>query len=500
MLTWVTLQAQTFGNTPAPQGHYIVNAFDIDRSAVSQYPAAAGLPKEVEVTRPSTIAFYAGRVWYSGLGVGRNSGNLYFSQLIEYDSNIPKCYQEADPTAEDISDLVSTDGGVIKIPDAGAIKKLLSIGRSIVVFATNGIWEITGIDGSFTATEYSINKIGEQGVQSADAVVGVESDVYFIGKDGLYRLVKEDFGTNFRVEDMSSTTIQTLLNNISPYGKDYSLGVYDAEERRVTWFFNNTEENDGTNYRFLYNRALVYDIQLNAFYPLTISTKINYPIVGGVITSRRYTYSADPSEVTETGIDVTVGGVSVFLDTQRVVKDPLLYKYLSIWRDKKDGLYYYTFSELKNINFLDWENYSQAGIGYDAYIETGYQIAGDAALKKQVQYIYTFCKRTETGFEFNSKGELVLSDPSSCMLTIKWGWSNSPNSGKWTTPRQIYRYKRFYQPVDVNDVLDYGESVIVSKSKVRGSGQALRFRYQNEHGKNFHLYGWQVFFNGNQLP
>lgn len=491
------LRSANIGTTPAPKGRFVVDAFNIDRTLTSGIP---GLPKQVESSRPSTIAFYAGRVWYAGLDVGLNTGKVYFSQLVEDNDKINKCYQEADPTSESVSDLVDTDGGVIPIPDAGQIHKLLAVGRSILVFATNGIWEITGIDGSFIATGYSINKIGEQGIYSPQAVVPVESDVYFIGKDGLYVLTKEQFGVNFQIQDLSSVTIQSLLNSISPYGKDYALGVYDSEERRITWFFNNTEENDGTNYRFLYNRALVYDTILKAFYPLTISTGTNYPIVGGVVGSRRYTYSTDPTDVEASVSEVQVGGASVYLDTKNLVKDPLKYKFLSIWRDYKDGFYYYTFSELKNENFRDWENFDRAGITFPAYAETGYQVGGNAAVCKQIQYVYCYLKRTETGFEYNSKGELVLADQSSCLLSTKWDWADASGSGKWSTPRQIYRYKRFYQPKDVNDALEYGKAVIVSKSKIRGRGQSVRFRFENEPGKNFHLYGWQVYYNANAAP
>jgi hypothetical protein len=495
------MTAANLGTSPAPKGRFVVNAFDIDRSGVSGIP---GIPKVVELSRPATIAFYAGRVWYAGLDVGKNTGKVYFSQLVEDDTKIIKCYQEADPTSEDVSDLVDTDGGVIPIPDAGQIIKIITIGRSIIVFATNGIWEITGVDqSSFTATGYSINKVGEQGVESAQAVVAAESQIYFIGKDGLYRLTKEQITDGFQVEDMSSNTIQTLLNNISPYGKDFSLGVYDPEERRITWFFNSTD----LGYTYQYDRALVYDLILNAFYPLTIGTALDYPVVGGVVASRRFNFTADPTNVTETAVDVTVSGTDVFLDTQTLVKDPLQYKFLTVWRDANDGWYYYTFSEFKNTNFKDWENFDKSGLYFDAYIEPGYQLINTAATKKQVHYLYTFLERTEQNFETNSKGQLVLANPSSCFLTVKWGWSDSANSGKWTTPRQVYRHRRFYMPGDPDiftsgdgEPYDYGESVIVSKSKLRGSGNAIRFRFQNEAGKDMHLYGWQVYYNGNPLP
>lgn len=493
------LTSANLGVTPAPKGKYVVDAFRIDRSAAS---GIAGIPMVTEDSRPSTIAFYASRVWYSGLSTGANSSKIYFSQLVEDNTKIGKCYQDADPTSENISDLVDTDGGVINIPDAGSIKRIIAIGRSLVVLATNGIWEITGIDGSFLATGYSINKIGEQGVYSSESVVLAEGMIFFIGRDGLYRLTKEDFGTNFKVEDISSTTIQTLLNSLSPYGKDTAIGAYNAEERRIIWMFNSNPSDRNINLKYSFDRFLVFDLVLGAFYPLTINVGSYIPVIAGITTSRKYTYTADPTTVLDSSGNIVVdsGGIDVFLDTESVVKDPLEFKFLTVWQDRFDGWIYYTFSELNNQNVRDFQIIAKPGKTYSAFMEPANQVLGDAARKKQIQYIYAYFKRTEDGFDINSKGELVFSNESRCNITIKWDWSDSTSSGKWTTPRAAYRHKRYYAPSGSLDNFDYGHSVIVTKSKVRGTGQALRFRFENEPGYGFHLYGWHVFYNPLQLP
>lgn len=493
------LTSANLGVTPAPKGKYIVQAFKIDRSTVSGISA---IPVVAEASRPSTVAFYASRVWYSGLSSGPNSSKIYFSQLVEDNSKIGKCYQDADPTSENISDLVDTDGGVIPIPDAGSIKRLIAIGRSLLVLATNGIWEITGIDGSFTATGYSINKIGEQGIYSSESVVLAEGQVFFIGRDGLYRISKEDFGTNFKVEDISSTTIQTLLNSLSPYGKDTAIGAYNAEERRIIWMFNSNPSGRNINLKYSFDRFLVFDLILGTFYPLTINVGQYLPVIAGITTSRKYTYTSDPTDITDLSGDLVVdsGGVPLYLDTQSVVKDPLEFKFLVVYQDRYDSWIYYTFCELNNQDMKDFHNISFVGKPYSAFLEPANQILGDAARKKQIQYIYAYFKRTEDGFKTNSKGELVASNESKCNITIKWDWSDSTTSGKWTTPRVAYRYKRYYSPTGEEDNFDYGHSVIVTKSKVRGKGQALRFRFENEPGYGFHLYGWHVFYNPSQLP
>src|SRR5690242_15122666 len=124
------LDKMFYGNNHAPQGHYILLAFYKDRSSVS---GIAGLPIEAVRERPNTIAFFAGRVWY-----GCNS-TIYFSQVLTDRYRAGNCYQEADPTSENISDLIATDGGVIPIPEISKVTRLVPHGGGLLVLATNGV-------------------------------------------------------------------------------------------------------------------------------------------------------------------------------------------------------------------------------------------------------------------------------------------------------------------------------------------------------------------------
>lgn len=135
------LRKNVFGNTQAPKGHFIYNAFNIDRSngktVISSVPASANRTTN---ERPDAVAFYAGRVFYSGVNDLEYNDKVYFSQILESMNFVGKCYQEADPTSEHITDLVDTDGGVIKITGAKQIVLLREVGESLIVGATNGIW------------------------------------------------------------------------------------------------------------------------------------------------------------------------------------------------------------------------------------------------------------------------------------------------------------------------------------------------------------------------
>ena len=55
---------------------------------------------------------------------------------------------------------------------------------------------------------------------------------------------------------------------------------------------------------------------------------------------------------------------------------------------------------------------------------------------------------------------------------------------------QAYRIPRLYIQEDAT--YDYGQDVIVSKSKIRGKGRALSFDIRSETGKDLYIYGWGV--------
>ena len=98
-------------------------------------------------------------------------------------------------------------------------------------------------------------------------------------------------------------------------------------------------------------------------------------------------------------------------------------------------------------------------------------------------------RRTEEGFTDTGDGFEAIG-PSSCMVQAQWQWTNSASSGRWGTEFQAYRIPRMYVNDNVNDPYDYGFSVISSKNKLRGKGNALSVKFSTEPAKNLHIYGW----------
>ena len=110
---------------------------------------------------------------------------------------------------------------------------------------------------------------------------------------------------------------------------------------------------------------------------------------------------------------------------------------------------------------------------------------------KQLPYIYFYFTKTEDGY-VTSGSDLVLDNQSSCQVQAQWNWANSANSGKWGNPFQAYRLTRFYTPTDVTDPFDNGDSVVVTKNKIRGSGKTISLKLYSEAGKDMKIIGWAM--------
>jgi hypothetical protein len=470
------------GNNQAPKGHYVVNAFYKDRAGVS---GVAGIPIEITNERPSTVAFYSGRVWYAC------NSNVYFSQLLTSRHKAGLCYQDADPTSEDISDLIATDGGVIPIPEATKIIKLLPHGSGVMVFAVNGVWNITGSSGGFTALDISVNKVSPIGCKNPMTVVETEDSVYWWGDTGIMAMQEKvgQYGPipgAFDRANITENTIQTLYNDIPENAKREAKGVYDARNNCILWLYRD-DDVDGKQY----NKVLLFDGTLAAFYPWRFSgDTAATPVCKGFLLSERINLSYSVETVVSEGVQVTSNGEDVQVTIENVSRFPSNVEYVTHY----NNLGY--FSQVYNHKFVDWETHNTIGYTYDSYVETGYELFNDAMRKKNLTYILTYLRRTEG--QWYEDG--TVDDASSCYMTVKWDWANSGNSNKWTAPVQVYRNNRFVTG-EPDGSIDTGFPVVVTKNKVRGNGKSLQFRFgTDERERNFDLHGWSIAVTGNTVP
>ena len=462
------LKTMYTGNNRAPRGHYIVDAFYIDRSGMS---GVSGIPVEATPTRPVSVAFFAGRVWYL------SGSTVYFSQVLDNPNKAGMCYQEADPTSEDINELLPTDGGVVPIPEMSYGVKLVPLGDGIVIFAKNGIWYISGSDSGFSAMDLSVSKINPIGTDGAGSIVEAEGQIYWWSRVGIMAMAPKmgQFGPVDGVFDKVNITEQTIqsmyIEEIPLDRKKYVKGMYDPGSNVIQWLYSDDE----TLPLKSYNRVLNLDLTLQAFYPWSVDTSTGCRIAGIFLTPH------------------------LNRPDHPAIK-PTFFKFI-LTRDLNNNGYEFFFGNFDSPTFSDWSDDPETELPYMSFAETGYELAEDAMRKKMTPWIYTYFRRSEENLVDNGAGDFDLDKPSSCFFQVKWDWANSEISNKYSAKVQAYRHTRLPLFNEDNLAFDTGYPVVVTRHKVRGAGRAIQFRFEcNEIGKDFDLLGWAGTLSGNTQP
>lgn len=490
------LVLNSIDNSFVSRGSYILDVFDRggDRAALS----GLTLPADQETGSFSTVCSYAGRVFYSGVassitGSDDNSPNysgyIFFTQIASSKEKLTKCYQEADPTSPNISDIIDTDGGTIQIPEATKIVKIISAKSSLIVFAENGVWEVFGDTGGFIATSFQLSKVSNIGISNQGAVVDANGTLIYFSKAGIYALVQDPSSGRYVAQSLSLTTIQGFYNTLSEVAKNNARGFFDEKENRVRWLYNDSDDYAESVYVNRYNRELILDLTLQAFYPHSF-TVLNKPFVCDYVDLPGYATATVEEEVYAGANQVFANTDEVYVPTAVQVSRVAQFSYLTMVDTA------FTLSKYRDDGFLDWTTYDGFGTNYSSYLLTGYEIKGDLLRNKQVPYILFYFERTEDGFD----GNLDVLHPSGCLVQSQWNWTDSVNSGKWGTQFQAYRLRRPYLPQSADDPFTYGEHVVVTKSKLRGVGRALSLLIESEEGKDMRLLGWAMLMTGNSSP
>jgi hypothetical protein len=479
------LDKQEFGTTPAPKGRFIIDAFarSTSRNSASGLVTAADL----ETGYPRVVGFGFSRAWYAGVksvytGASEFNPNMtgfvFYSRTLRGTRDFGQCYSDADPTSEVDSELVDTDGGFITIPNSGPIHMLLEKGSSMLVFAEKGIWEIFGGEAGFTAAQQQVTKITSFGVLGASSIVDAEDAVLYWNQGGIYLLAPSEESGRLTARSITEETIQTYYNAIDKKAKLYAVGAFDPINRKVMWMYNDDEDYDGVNYRHKYNKELVLDTVLNAFYPNTISAHEEpSPYIAG--------YLATPDFLLrEEGIRNRGDTITKYLTVQ-FVDEPT--------DDASISFAYY-----RDPTFRDWVSSDGEGTSFSSYIITGYEILGDSTRMKQSAYAVFNFKRTERTVVLDENDELVPDNPSGCIVQAQWDWSDDSDSGKWGQEFQAYRLIRSYILGAEGSDIKYGHEVITTKNRLPGSGKALSLYIRSDEDKDFYLYGWALRFTGQQ--
>ena len=381
--------------------------------------------------KPTCVSFFSGRVFYGGIISEGISNNIYFSQIIESEDQYGRCYQKNDPTSEDFSDLLPDDGGVIKIPEMGTLRKLYAYQNALLCFASNGVWLIQGSSGSiFKADGYQVKKISSIGVDSAYSCISIKGLPAWWGEDGIYTIQFDANYDSFTPVSLTDDIIEMFYATIPLENKKYIKGAYDNIEQIAYWLYND-DSNLGTD-KYQYNSVLCMDAKSRAFYLWEIGS-------GPIVRDIMYIKPADRTSDSK-------------------LKFLLHRNYTGSAADQ-------TFGEVLNTNYIDWEE-EGTETNYDSYFVTGYKIDGQTQRFFQGNYIFVFLEQ-----ETNA----------SCFAQYVFDFTTSANTGKWSTQQQIYNENLLNRNVNYR------------RLKMRGKGRALQIRFESEDRKPFTIIGWSIF-------
>lgn len=457
------------GSTLTANGHYIIDFFNRVRS---------GLTTEVINTRFKSVASFSGRVFYAGIAASEHTGTVLFSKVVDNNDDLGRCYQQNDPTAEYLSDLLATDGGYISIPDAINIQRLYAYQSSLFVFAENGVWAITGVDGVFSASSYGINRVSNIGILNPESFIEAEGIPFWWSRFGIHTLQTDSVSGQGKEQNLTISTIQTFWDNITTEQKAKVTSIYDSISKKIYWAYPNANETVESKL----NNFLILDLALQAFIPWKVSdqTSSTDSIVGLAFYSG---FGADFNVDVRAGADgvddVLAGSDDVVATSTSgfTTGDPALVLVIRKGSDSK-----ITMGSFSSTTFLDW-----GSTNYTSFAETGYDFVGDLVTKKNAPYIAIYTRLTEEGFTYTGSAYESIR-PSSLLISAAWDFNDT-----FSATQQAYRLK---YPVVVNPddltSFPYPEDVITTRLKIRGHGRSVRLKYSSEQGKDFILLGWGV--------
>lgn len=367
------------------------------------------------------LTAFGGRIFYLC------NNTLLFSQTLKSDNaGYDLCYQDADPTSEEVSDVIATDGGMIQLLTIGKGKNIHSFYRGVIVF---GDREVIGVLSNninlFTATDYDIVKITNAGCCGEYSIVETDNEMYYWSTHGIYR-ISIDENNNISAQCVSLGSIQQWYNSLSTISKEYVIGYYDYANNRIYWFYptNETSKLDG---------CLVYDLTYNCFMPQQIdagnvvrddegqyvgrieSLNIIYKngekepvtVSDNIVKSSRtgatigYTQTKYITDCTRSStvrdilpsIRVRAGGVPVKAGDNNVVATN---QELTKFQRKTSGIILisdttkYSFGDFNDREFRDWDISP-----YESYMVSRPITLGDTFYNKQTPIMQTLFQRTE---------------------------------------------------------------------------------------------------------
>ena len=337
--------------------------------------------KSGDSSRIIDVAYMSGKYFYLC------KDSVLFSQTVkENGTGFDKCYQDADPTSTEVSDILTTDGGYVKFNTMGRGLALKTFNRGVLVFGRDVVYGlISPLESRFTAVDYDILELSRAGLISPESVVSTTQQVYYWSPTGIYTIgVNPETGSTIFAQSISLNTIQTYYNNLAQYSKEHCKGVYDYTTNRIYWYFP-------TNADALNNLdgCLVYDLTYNCFMPQKIADSDGYFNLDATEVSQ--SYEIEPTVYLRAGGNRVVAGGDKVLAVDETTTD--YHRWTSVQHliaKHSDNGYIFSIGDFNDREFHDWEK-----TDYSSYLISRPITLGDTYWNKQTPIMQTLFKRTE---------------------------------------------------------------------------------------------------------
>lgn len=400
-----------FGNTTPPLGRFVHSAYDFDSRSIMieqlsdredsdpEFPEGI-IPKQLRflitdegetVTwtvkdRPRCSAYHNGHVYFADKDY-QGKTRILVSQLVSDFDNIEKCYQDADPSAEEINDLIATDGFTMYPVGMGTVINMIEFNRGLMIIATNGAWQIKGTQGGgATATDFTIDKVASFEFFSPQSVVDAGAAVMLFAERGIIAIGTNEFGditsqnlTDATIDEYYQTLPRSVIRNVK--------GTFVTDERRVYWCIPNSADSNG-NYGADSQFVLVLNLDTGGFFKYTTSGS---PVLHMPFTrlAGEVTVLDDPVTETNGAVVTTTSGQQVTTSKQRVVS---LKAEVAFFASNFDNGSLFNFSAATlDDTFHDWSNVTGAvPVDAKAFVDFAYEYPETKIGAIQMPYVHSF--------------------------------------------------------------------------------------------------------------
>lgn len=381
-----------------PVGHYITSAFSFnmgqllnDENAMYQnvdtvkYDPLIGYDKNLVLstnTRPNVVSALNGHLLLAGK-LYNGSQVIFYSQLLTNIQNCDKCYQEADPTAAEINDVVATDGGTLSLIDMPEIVHMEEGMGGVLIFTQKGIWLLSGdSDLGFSAISNRVTKISDIACLGAQSIVKYNDQWFFWNRDGLHVLHMNEYGRPV-VDNLTRNTIQTVVGMFNEHNMKHVSGDVDKLTGKI--YFTMPTYNGQNCYlnRYASRIILTLDSEIGGFYYHTVSDAGPYmvsPIVVGGLANVEY----DAAIYSEEGSLITDGSVIVVAKAFYQKYMPEEFNVLCL--DDAGNAYF----AKHTTTFYDWEVYSGVENDYTSFAEFAHKRDNNLSANTRITAVQSF--------------------------------------------------------------------------------------------------------------